>query len=89
VVPPAGSPLPQQVVKLQGNDRYSVIKGALTTLAARGLIERYELDPAPPAPPAPAPAAPAPAAPAPAAPAPAAPAAAAAPAAPPAAKPTA
>ncbi len=76
VVPPAGSPLAQQVVKLQGNDRYSVIKGALTTLAARGLIERYELDPAPPPPPAPAPAAPA-------APAPA------APAAPPAAKPTA
>jgi hypothetical protein len=59
VVPPAGSPLSPQVVKLQGNDRYSVIKGALTTLAARGLIERYELDPAPPAPPAPVPAAPA------------------------------
>jgi hypothetical protein len=59
VVPPAGSTLPPQVVKLQGNDRYNVIKGALTTLKARGLIERYELDPAPPAPPAPAPAAPA------------------------------
>jgi hypothetical protein len=74
VVPPAGTPMPQQVVKLQGNDRYSVIKGALTTLKARGLIERYELDPAPPAPPAPVPAAPA---------------APAAPSAPPAAKPTA
>jgi hypothetical protein len=68
VVPPAGSGLPQQVVKLQGNDRYSVIKGALTTLKAQGLVERFELDPAPPPPaPPPAPAAPA-AAPAPAAP---------------------
>jgi hypothetical protein len=64
VVPPAGSQLPPQVVKLQGNDRAAVIKGALTTLKARGSIERFELDPAPPAPPAPvAPAAPAAAAP--------------------------
>ena len=65
VVPPAGSGQAQQVVKLQGNDRYSVIKGALTTLKAQGLIERFELDPAPPAPvPAPAAAPAAPAAPA-------------------------
>jgi hypothetical protein len=59
VVPPAGSPLAPQVVKLQGNDRAAVIKGALTTLKARGLIERFELDPAPPAPPPAAPVAPA------------------------------
>ena len=50
VVPPAGSVLSQQVVKLQGNDRAAVIKGALTTLKSRGLIEGFELDPAPPAP---------------------------------------
>ncbi len=60
VTPPAGSGLAPRVVKLQGNDRAAVIKGALTTLAARGEIESYELDPAPPAPapeaPAPAPA---------------------------------
>jgi hypothetical protein len=75
VVPPAGSQLPPQVVKLQGNDRAAVIKGALTGLKARGSIERFELDPAPPAPVAPAaPAAAAPPA-TPAAPAPAAPAA--------------
>ena len=81
VVPPAGTTMAPQVVKLQGNDRYSVIKGALTTLKSRGLIEQFELDPAPP-PPVAAPAAPA---------APAKPAAAAAPAAAPAApaKPTA
>jgi hypothetical protein len=60
VVPPAGSLLPPQIVKLQGNDRAAVIKGALTTLKSRGLIERFELDPAPPAPATPAtPAAPA------------------------------
>jgi len=82
VVPPTGTSMPPQVVKLQGNDRYSVIKGALTTLKARGLIEQFELDPAPP-PPVAAPAAAAkPAAPAAPAAAPAAPAA-------PAAKPTA
>ena len=59
VVPPAGSPLPPQIVKLQGNDRAAVIKGALTTLKSRGLIERFELDPAPPSPATPSPAAPA------------------------------
>jgi hypothetical protein len=65
VVPPPGSPLAPRVVKLQGNDRAAVIKGALTMLKSRGLIEAFELDPAPPAPAAapPAPAAP-PAAPA-------------------------
>ena len=74
VVPPAGSSLAPQIVKLQGNDRAAAIKGALTMLKSRGLIERFELDPAPPAPPAPvaAPAA-APAAPAAAPAAPAAP----------------
>jgi hypothetical protein len=58
VVPPAGSSLAPRIVKLQGNDRYAVIKGALTTLKARGQIDSFELDPAPPAP---APAAPPPA----------------------------
>ncbi len=50
VIPPAGSGLPPRVVKLQGNDRAAVIKGALTTLKARGQIDAFELDPAPPAP---------------------------------------
>jgi hypothetical protein len=38
------------IVKLQGNDRAAVIKGALTTLKGRGQIDSFELDPAPPAP---------------------------------------
>jgi hypothetical protein len=42
-------------VKLQGNDRDAVTKGALEILQKRGDIERFELDlpPAPPAPDAP------------------------------------
>lgn len=57
VVPPAGSSLAPRIVKLQGNDRAAVIKGALTTLKARGFVDSFELDPtiaapdqAPPAP---------------------------------------
>jgi hypothetical protein len=50
VVPPAGSGLAPRVVKLQGNDRAAVIKGALTTLQGAGQIDSFELDPAPPAP---------------------------------------
>lgn len=53
VVPPAGSPVAPRIVKLQGNDRAAVIKGALTTLKSRGEIDSFELDPAPVAPPAP------------------------------------
>lgn len=53
VLPPAGSPLAPRIVKLQGNDRAACIKGALTTLKARGEIDSFELDPAPPAPAAP------------------------------------
>jgi hypothetical protein len=34
------------VVKLQGNDRASVLKGGLDILSKSGQIERYELDPA-------------------------------------------
>ena len=91
VLPPAGTSMAPQVVKLQGNDRYSVIKGALTTLKARGLSEGFELDPAPPPPVAAPAAATAPAKPAAAAAPAASPAAAPAPAAPaaPPAKPTA
>ncbi len=63
VVPPAGSSLAPRIVKLQGNDRYAVIKGALTTLKSRGEIDGFELDPAPPAPAVPEPAAPKPATP--------------------------
>ncbi len=58
VLPPAGSPLAPRIVKLQGNDRAAVIKGALTTLKARGQIDSFELDPAPPAPPVTPPATP-------------------------------
>jgi hypothetical protein len=47
VLPPAGSPLAPRMVKLQGNDRAAVIKGALTTLKSRGQIDGFELDPAP------------------------------------------
>ena len=56
VVPPApskkgGQPLPPLVVKLQGEDRAKVTKGALEILKQRGAIDRFELDePAPPAP---------------------------------------
>jgi len=50
VLPPAGSTLAPMIVKLQGNDRAAVIKGALTTLKGRGQIDSFELDPAPPAP---------------------------------------
>lgn len=63
VVPPAGSSLAPRIVKLQGNDRYAVIKGALTTLKSRGEIDGFELDPAPPAPAVPEAAAPKPATP--------------------------
>jgi hypothetical protein len=66
VVPPGGSVLASLIVKLQGNDRAAVIKGALTTLKGRGQIDSFELDPAPPAPAAvPAPPAPVPVAPVP------------------------
>jgi hypothetical protein len=50
VVPPAGSSLAPRIVKLQGNDRAAVIKGALTLLQGAGQIDSFELDPAPPAP---------------------------------------
>jgi hypothetical protein len=50
VVPPAGTPLAPRIVKLQGNDRAAVIKGALTLLKAAGQIDSFELDPPPPAP---------------------------------------
>jgi hypothetical protein len=63
VVPPAGSPLTQRVLKLQGNDRAACIKGALTLLKASGRIDDFKLDPAPaPAETAAPPAAPPPAA---------------------------
>ena len=47
VVPPTGSPLALRIVKLQGNDRSAVIKGALTILKNRGEIDGFELDPVP------------------------------------------
>jgi hypothetical protein len=51
VVPPTGSSLAPRIVKLQGNDRAAVIKGAMTMLKSRGQIDGFELDPAPPSPP--------------------------------------
>jgi hypothetical protein len=50
VIPPPGSSLAPRIVKLQGNDRAAVIKGALTLLKGRGEIDGFELDPAPAAP---------------------------------------
>jgi len=50
VVPPTGTSLAPRIVKLQGNDRAAVIKGALTLLKAAGQIDSFELDPTPPAP---------------------------------------
>jgi len=55
VIPPTDSSLAPRIVKLQGNDRAAVIKGALITLKARGQIDGFELDPAPAAPAAAAP----------------------------------
>jgi hypothetical protein len=56
VVPPeARKGQPQRtplVVKLQGNDKAAVTKGALEILQKRGDIERFELDAPPPEPPA-------------------------------------
>jgi hypothetical protein len=61
VVPPAPTrkgetPLAPRIVKLQGEDRARVTKGALEILKQRGEIDRYELEPGdlppPPAPPA-------------------------------------
>ena len=45
VVPPAapGQPTAPLVVKLQGNDREKVTKGALEILQKAGQIERFEL----------------------------------------------
>jgi hypothetical protein len=58
VVPPAPTKrgerqLPPLVVKLQGEDKAKVTKGALEILKQRGEIDRFELDEPPPAPPAP------------------------------------
>jgi hypothetical protein len=56
VVPPrptkkGEAPRPPLVMKLQGEDRAKVTKGALEILKQRGSIDRFELDePAPPAP---------------------------------------
>ena len=53
VVPPSPAkkgarPLPPLVVKLQGEDKAKVTKGALEILKQRGSIDRFELDePAP------------------------------------------
>jgi len=55
VVPPPGSPVAPRIVKLQGNDRAAVIKGALTVLKSSGQIDSFELDPAPAPADAPAP----------------------------------
>ncbi len=41
---------PPLVVKLQGEDRAKVVKGALEILMQRGDIDRFELDEPPPAP---------------------------------------
>jgi hypothetical protein len=60
VLPPPGArvgdrELAPQVVKLQGEGRPQVAKGALEILQKAGRIDRFELDPAPPAEPAAAP----------------------------------
>jgi hypothetical protein len=42
VVPPAGSGAAPLVVKLQGNDKEKVTKGALEVLQKAGKIDRFE-----------------------------------------------
>lgn len=43
VIPMGGPVAAPQVVKLQGNDKESVTKGALEIFQQQGLIDRFEL----------------------------------------------
>ena len=43
VIPSGASAASPQVVKLQGNDKESVTKGALEILQKQGLIDRFEV----------------------------------------------